>query len=208
MNERAPRHPEIRTMVAFIEGRLPPGELAAVSGHLRDCRDCRTVVTETARFEREETRAASPSRRTSWWLPLAAFLATVAITIPLVRWSMSRRISPIEQLIAAAPNEHRTVGARLSGFPWARLQAPSRGGTASPDPADMKLVGDHYEGPVTGTTPCGRGLAPVDGSVTLSPVKGDTDKFTGVLQVTIEPTDSCAAGRSGTLDLVGTRSTK
>jgi len=141
MNERAPRHPEIRTMVAFIEGRLPPGELAAVSGHLRDCRDCRTVVTETARFEREETRAASPSRRTSWWLPLAAFLATVAITVPLVRWSMSRRISPIEQLIAAAPNEHRTVGARLSGFPWARLQAPSRGGTASPDPADMKLVG-------------------------------------------------------------------
>ena len=51
MSESAPAHPEARTMVAFIEGRLPAEELAAVSEHLRGCPDCRTVVTETARFE-------------------------------------------------------------------------------------------------------------------------------------------------------------
>jgi CHAT domain-containing protein len=82
-------------------------------------------------------------------LAVAALLAAVAITIPVLRWNATRTSSDqsgtrdaslIANLIAVAPHEHRVVAARLSGFPWARLQAPSRG-DAKPDPADLKVAG-------------------------------------------------------------------
>jgi len=140
MSERAPRHPEARTMVAFIEGRLAPDELASVGEHLRGCAECRTVVTETTRFTREEQRATAAPRRTWWWLGMAAAIATVAvIAAPAYRWIEARR-SPIGRLIAASPREHRTVEGRLAGFPWARLQAPARGEVPA-DPAEMRLTG-------------------------------------------------------------------
>jgi hypothetical protein len=140
MNDVAPRHPEAQTMAAFVEGKLAPNEIAAVAEHLRGCNDCRAVVTETARFEREEDRAR-PTRisRRPWLLAVAAVLAAIAILVPLLRWNASRR-EPIARLIASAPRDHRVVEARLSGFPWARLQAPSRG-NAKPDPADLKVAG-------------------------------------------------------------------
>jgi len=151
MSDSAPDHPEVGTMVAFIEGRLAPGELKSVSEHLRGCRDCRTVVTETARFEDEERGAGSltrpapgaragagwRTRPTLWWLAAAAAVGAILIGVPLNR---HRETTPIAQLIAIAPREHRVVEARLSGFPWARLQAPSRG-DATPDPADLRLAG-------------------------------------------------------------------
>ncbi len=136
MSDNVPRHPEVRTMVAFIEGRLAPGELAAVSAHLRGCRDCRTVVTETARFRQEERAGSARRPRLAWWLAAAAAIAAIVIAVPLLR----RETTPIARLIAAAPREHRLVEARLSGFPWARLQAPSRG-AAPADPADLRLGG-------------------------------------------------------------------
>ncbi|HJW94784.1 MAG TPA: CHAT domain-containing protein [Thermoanaerobaculia bacterium] len=120
-------------MAAFIEGRLAPDELRSVSDHLRGCEECRTVVSETARFEREEQR---PANRNWWWLAAAAAVVIALIAIPFFRASRT----PIDRLIAAAPHEHRHVEARLSGFPWARLQAPSRGET-TPDPADLRLAG-------------------------------------------------------------------
>lgn len=141
MNNAVPRHPEAHTMAAFVEGKLAPDDVAAVAGHLRECADCRTVVSETARFEREEARAERkrPSAFT-WRLAATAVLAAALITIPLLRWNERRNASPIAELIAAAPREHRLVEARLSAFPWAQLQAPPRGG-APPDPADLKLSG-------------------------------------------------------------------
>lgn len=136
MNDEMPRHPEAQTMAAFVDGTLAREEIAAVAGHLRECADCRLVVTETARFEREEARVAP---RRSWWLALAAAVAALAIGA-LIASLLIRRASPIHRLIAAAPRQHRFVEARLSGFPWAQLQAPSRG-EAKPDPADLKLAG-------------------------------------------------------------------
>src|SRR3954449_1322280 len=133
MSDNAPLHPEAGTMAAFIEGRLAPDELRSVSDHLRGCEECRTVVSETARFEREEQR---PANRNWWWLAAAAAVVIALIAIPFFRASRT----PIDRLIAAAPHEHRHVEARLSGFPWARLQAPSRGET-TPDPADLRLAG-------------------------------------------------------------------
>jgi len=147
MSVNAPDHPEVRTMVAFIEGRLAPDELKSVTEHLRGCRDCRTVVTETARFEGEEERGAGPlprregagwrTRPTWQWLAAAAAIAAIVIAFPFLR---HRDTNPIARLIEIAPREHRVVEARLSGFPWARLQAPSRG-NAVPDPADLRLAG-------------------------------------------------------------------
>src|SRR5436305_12609354 len=114
MNDGVPRHPEARVMAAFVDGTLAPNEVAAVAGHLRGCRDCRTVVAETARFEREEESSSRP-RRPAWWLAAAAIFAAVVIGVPLMRPR-----TPIAKLIAASPREHRLVEARLSGFPWAR----------------------------------------------------------------------------------------
>ena len=140
MNDVRPRHPEAMTMAAFIEGTLAPEEIAAVAAHLRDCSDCRTVVSETARFEREEESRETPTRSSGWWLLVAAAVAAIAIALPVVRWMTTRSASPIARLIEAAPRQHRFVEARLSGFPWAQLQAPPRG-EATPDPADLKLTG-------------------------------------------------------------------
>jgi CHAT domain-containing protein len=143
MNDVRPRHPEAQTMAAFIEGVLAPDEIAAVSEHLRGCGDCRTVVAETARFEREEARRV-PAHVNRWWLlAVAAVLAAIAITVPL-RWMATRNASPINQLIAAAPQQHRFGEARLSGWPWAQLQAPPRG-EALLDAADSKLHGAAFD---------------------------------------------------------------
>jgi CHAT domain-containing protein len=133
----ATRHPGAQTMAEFVEGRLPRAETAAVAEHLRECSDCRIVVAETARFEEEEKRfVRKPAYR---WLAAAAAIGVAALTIPLLRDSSSAP-SPVASLIEAAPREHRLVAARLSGFPWARLQAPSRGNIV-PDPDDLKLSG-------------------------------------------------------------------
>ncbi|HEX3109028.1 MAG TPA: CHAT domain-containing protein, partial [Thermoanaerobaculia bacterium] len=136
MSDAVPRrHPEAQTMAAFVDGTLSPGELAAVAEHLRGCGDCRTVVSETAQFTDEENAGRTSAR--PWWMYLAAAIIIAIAAVPLF---LLRSRSPIDRLIAAAPREHRTVEARLSGFPWARLQAPSRG-DARPDPADLKFKG-------------------------------------------------------------------
>jgi len=133
-------HPRAERLASFLEGRLAPGELAEVTSHLRDCQDCRTVVSESARFERAEEAdtAAIPRMRAVrwWWAAAAAIVALVAASLLL-----RREVDPRQQLIAAAPSEHRLVEARLAGFPWARLQPPSRGSAVDADPSDLKLRG-------------------------------------------------------------------
>ena len=66
MNDGQSRHPEAHTMAAFVDGTLAPSELTTVATHLRDCADCRVVVTETARFEREEEALATSRPFTCW----------------------------------------------------------------------------------------------------------------------------------------------
>lgn len=138
MNDDVPRHPGAQTMAAFIDGKLPRNEIAAVSEHLSGCEECRTVVIGTARFERQEEPqpvlkpVPVPVRR--WWAAAAAVLAAAAATV------IPMRLDPIARLIRSAPSDHRLLEPRLARFPWARLQPPSRGGSA-PDPADLALTG-------------------------------------------------------------------
>lgn len=141
MSNVVPRHPGAQVMAAFVDGTLNRAEVAEVAAHLRDCSDCRTVVSETARFKREEEKPEPITSRTNpWWLAAAAVLAAIAITAPLLLQRNKPAETPIAQLIAAAPREHRKLEPRLAGFPWAPLQAPSRG-NAMPNPADLKLDG-------------------------------------------------------------------
>src|ERR1044071_8263589 len=141
MNDE-PRHPGAQTMAAFFDGTLPAAEVATVASHLRECSECRTVVGETARFEREEQAHArrSPLISRAWWLAAAAILAVAVIGVPLLRVQLTRTSDPIARLIEAAPRGHRLVQPRLAGFRWARLQSSARG-TAAADPADLKLAG-------------------------------------------------------------------
>src|SRR5688572_5066709 len=101
----ASRHPEDHVMAAFVDGKLAPGEIAVVADHLRQCVDCRTVVTETARLERE-TEPAERAGARWWWLAAAAVLVLVSVPL-LLRWNAGRGAS-VDHLIAAAPREHRT----------------------------------------------------------------------------------------------------
>lgn len=134
-----PRHPEAKTMAAFVDGSLEPKEVAAVADHLRECADCRTVVSETARFEREEIGG---QRRIGvrWQWAAAAAVATILVGVPIVRWNASRHASPLSRLIKAAPADYRKVEGRLSGFSWARLQPPARAAVL-PGPAELKFAG-------------------------------------------------------------------
>jgi tetratricopeptide (TPR) repeat protein len=138
MNDDDPRHPGAQTMAAFIDGKLPRNEIAAVVDHLSGCQECRVVVTGTAQFEREEESRPLPVRVPvrRWWAAAAAaavLAAAAATVIPM-------RLDPVKRLIRSAPADHRLLEPRLAGFPWARLQAPSRGGSV-PDPDDLELTG-------------------------------------------------------------------
>lgn len=139
MNDEAPRHPGAQTMAAFLDGKLPRNEIAAVTDHLGECADCRTVVAETARFEREEEpRAESPRRARRWRPAAAAVVAAAALTIPLIQSRVAP--DPIARLVDAAPADHRLLEPRLARFRWAPLQPPPRG-TAVPTPSDLQLNG-------------------------------------------------------------------
>ncbi|HYI11861.1 MAG TPA: CHAT domain-containing protein [Thermoanaerobaculia bacterium] len=148
MNDRVSRHPTEEILAAFIEGSLARPEIAEVLSHMRDCPECRTSVARTADFydqerrrgvlEEEETpatRRTGISRR--WWLLAAAIVIAVVAVWRLVP---PGRNNPMSILVQAAPQEHRRVDARISGFPWAAFEAQQRGSGVA-DPADLKLSG-------------------------------------------------------------------
>lgn len=147
MNDRVSHHPTEENLAAFIEGSLARPEIADVLSHMRDCPECRTSVARTAdlydqelreRSEEEEPQSTRPARSSRrWWLLAAAVLIAVVAAALLVR---PRTSDPASILVEAAPKEHRRVGARISGFPWAAFEAPQRGSGVA-DPADLKLSG-------------------------------------------------------------------
>lgn len=47
------RHPDSEQLAAFVTGNLNGRELARVAEHLRTCEDCRAVVSESARIDRQ-----------------------------------------------------------------------------------------------------------------------------------------------------------
>ena len=128
--------PDAEVLAAFVEGKLSGSELESVAQHLREHEECRHVVGEVARLEREEV--FHPPAKSQWWLAAAAAIVIAAAIGGW--WWRGQPASGIDTLIAAAPTTQRAIEPRLSGFPWARLSVV-RGPQQVKDPQQMVLVG-------------------------------------------------------------------
>lgn len=135
--------PEV--LSAFVAGTLSKEELKDVKEHLLTCEDCRFIVREAARADREygerrETAMIRPHRVSPWWLAAAA--AAVIGVVSIGVWPRLTGNRGIATLVAATPRDGRYLEPRLSGgFPWAPLRSMTRGGSPSTNPGQMKLIG-------------------------------------------------------------------
>lgn len=143
--------PEV--LAAFVAGNLTGAELKMTAEHLRECDDCRMVVAEGARVDREPDEeavplplvtppAAQPSRRRSpWWLAAAA-AALIGVAYLAVMWPRGETNRDIRLLVEAAPRDGRYLEPRVSGgFEWAPLRPVQRSTNPSLDPDHMQLIG-------------------------------------------------------------------
>ena len=88
------------------------------------------------------------------------------------------------------------------------LSAPGIGGSLLE--GDLAFVGDHYEGALTGHSPCisdstGEQLSDSPASGTISLSSTGANQFIGVLDVELGASTGCTAGRTTSLDLAGQR---
>lgn len=83
--------PSAETLAAYLDGKLPAAERAAVEKHLADCEDCFEQVAAAAAFQAEEaergvlTQLPRVRRQPARWVAVAAALATVAVGVWLTR---------------------------------------------------------------------------------------------------------------------------
>lgn len=114
------------TLGAFLEGRLRGRELAEVVAHLEACAECRDLVGEAARFEREVPAPAGALVRFPWWRPAAAAAAALLALSLGGWWFLSRDpLTPVRTAASAAPL--RAIRARLAGFDHAGAPGTERG---------------------------------------------------------------------------------
>lgn len=152
MSDDSSRCPTPEEIAAFVAGSLEGAELMRLKEHLKSCDDCRLVLAEAARVDREseeaeqEERSPEPVRPRKrirpWWLAAAA--AALAGLVVLRPWPTSVRQQPdvTKLLVEAVPHDARYVEPRLSGgFPWAPLATVRRGANDSLDPRQMKIIG-------------------------------------------------------------------
>jgi CHAT domain-containing protein len=143
--------PDPEVLAAFVAGNLRGAELKMMADHLRGCDDCRIIVAENARAEREQAeepvpRTAPVAARTSprvspWWLAAAAAALIGIAYLALVRLRASAN-GEIRTLVEAAPRDGRYIEPRVTGgFPWAPLRASRRSGAAPLDAGHMQLIG-------------------------------------------------------------------
>lgn len=134
--------PEV--IAAFVAGTLSGEELRMTADHVRECEDCRQVLSDVAYVDREYEGVVVPMRRKSrwpWWLAVAA--AALAVTVTLAIWHpwTQRDDSPMHALVVAAPRERRLIEPRLTGgFPWAPLIV-HRSNSESLDTAQLQFAG-------------------------------------------------------------------
>lgn len=83
--------PSAETLAAYLDGKLPAAERAAVEKHLADCEDCFEQVAAAAAFQAEEaergvlTQLPRVRRQPARWVAVAAALVTVAVGVWLTR---------------------------------------------------------------------------------------------------------------------------
>jgi len=142
--------PTAETLAAFIDGNATDEERGNVQRHLETCRECMSVVRETAAFEREELSARGveegesvvPMRRTpAWWMAVAAGVGIAVVGGYAIR--QVRPSDPLRELYAAAAKvEYRPVEGRVHGMEFRPMAPVERSGSPSEQsPAALKLRG-------------------------------------------------------------------
>jgi hypothetical protein len=134
MSELDPRgHPAPELLAAFVDGELAGNDLAEVTAHLRQCRDCRDIAGEVARFQEEEAKVVAPHRGgRAWWMAAAVAAVVAAIFVPL----STRLFDPLPRVQGG----DRHITARLSGLDYAPYRSNRGGGGASPEARQFAAV--------------------------------------------------------------------
>jgi tetratricopeptide (TPR) repeat protein len=160
--------PELETLAAYVEGKLPPAARDEVTQHLAGCERCYELVVEVeAAADANRSAASEPvpgdpgglargtgvldlrrAPRSPWWRSRAAALtaaggslaAAALLVLSFVQpsWWAVQRGPDLAALIDAT-REERTVEARLTGgFAAAPLRSPTRSGSG-PGLANLDL---------------------------------------------------------------------
>ena len=151
--------PDLETLAALIDGRLPSPAAVRVRGHVADCAACFTTVRGTLDVLGREAAATAggegpgsagtpgavrPFRRVSERvLPWTAAVAAALLLFAGLRFFRAAHDDGVAGLVAAV-GERRLVEPRLTGgFRYAPIRSPERGpaGLDRLDPGDWQLVG-------------------------------------------------------------------
>jgi hypothetical protein len=132
-----PAHPEEGALAAYLDGKLSDLEIAEIEEHLDECRDCRVLVSGTARVIAEQAAKPKPARRPRFTgarvvIAIAASLAVIVLarrdrapTPDVVRTSPPATL-PGEGLATIpvyAPSEGDSVRGRGLTFSWSTASA-------------------------------------------------------------------------------------
>jgi tetratricopeptide (TPR) repeat protein len=133
-------HPDLETIAAYLDGRLPNRARARMTEHLEACPDCYFVFTEAAQARVVDGVGTQVVRGP--WTKTAVAAAALGLAASLVlivspqRPGNARPQQELADLVTAVGTE-RTVEPRLTGgFAYGVLKAPVRGeptDVASPD---------------------------------------------------------------------------
>lgn len=134
--------PSDETLAVFIEGRLDPETRKKVIAHMATCAECYSVFMSATEMTAALALAppiAHRSSRPAWIAVGASAIAAVIAIVVFV--ALPHGDSGMTALARAAP-EYRTIGGRLSGFPYQRMRSTKRGPIYDPmkDPANAKLM--------------------------------------------------------------------
>jgi tetratricopeptide (TPR) repeat protein len=155
MNHRVDRCPDLETIAAYLDRRLPERERGRIAEHIASCETCYFAFTEAAQIRVNEPAAGKTAEAVeggdgrAWWsaprvlwtagraLAAAASVALMIGTGWLTLWPAGGA-SELQGLVAAVGTD-RSIEPRLTGgFAYGPVRGPVRAGepsmaTASPD---------------------------------------------------------------------------
>lgn len=129
------RHLDALTVAMLAEGRVRRQDLPPLLAHLEQCRRCSDALEIASEVAAEQKNVTASRMPKPWLMAIAAVLAAIAITVPLLR----QRHRGIDQLVELAPRSARVTAPRITGgFGWAAYRGPMRA-TGSEDTETGRL---------------------------------------------------------------------
>jgi len=131
MSHEPMSHPELETLAAFVDGRLPGAERTRVVEHLASCDDCLEVVAETAEVQEElDEEASSPGQVIrhpgAWrrWMPAVAAAAVLVLAVGglwQLGWLLGSDLS-VDTLAARLEEAPARLGDAWEEHGWERFR--------------------------------------------------------------------------------------